>query len=357
MRLALLQRHMCAFTLVLAAPLIAPLAAPATAQGAELSVVTFGGAFEAAVKQAYFDPFTQETGTNFRLEAYDGGLARLAAMVQAGNPTWDLVDMESNDALAACEEGLLQPLDTAEMGDLSDFIPGAVGDCAIATMVWSTIFAYDQSLLTEGPTTLADFFDIEQFPGKRGMRRNPKVAMEWALIADGVPPREVYSLLATEEGMNRAFAKLDTIKSEIIWWEAGAQPPQLLADGAVVMTQAYNGRILDAAKQEGKPFEIVWDAQVYDYEWWGIPMGARNAETAERFIAYASQPEVLARLPRYIAYAPPREKAIELVDPELLADLPTAPENFTNALQLDSNFWIDHFDTINTRFQVWLAQQ
>ncbi len=36
-------------------------------------------------------------------------------------------------------------------------------------------------------------------------------------------------------GVDRAFAKLDTIKDSVVWWEAGAQPPQLLADGEVVM--------------------------------------------------------------------------------------------------------------------------
>ncbi|GHU09251.1 ABC transporter substrate-binding protein [Betaproteobacteria bacterium] len=328
-----------------------------TAQADSLNIVTFGGAFEAAVKQAHFDPYSKENGTTIKLETYDGGLAKLAGMVQAGNPTWDLVDLESNDAVAACDEGLLQKIDPKALGDTSDFLPGTLTPCGVASMVWSTIFAYDQSKLPVGPQTLADFFDTRKFPGKRGLRKNPKVVMEWALIADGVALKDVHKLLATEAGLTRAFAKLDTIKGDIVWWEAGAQPPQLLADGAVVMTQAYNGRIHDAVKKEGKPFKIVWDGQIYDFESWGIPVGAKNAKAAEKFALYVSRPEIMARMSRYIPYAPPRQKAMAHVAPEVLNDLPTAPANFATASRLDNTFWNDHFDTINTRFQVWLARR
>jgi putative spermidine/putrescine transport system substrate-binding protein len=156
--------------------------------------------------------------------------------------------------------------------------------------------------------------------------------------------------------VDRAFKKLDTIKQNIVWWESGAQAPQLLADGAVVMTQAYNGRISDAAKKDNKPFKTVWDAQVYDFDWWAVPTGAKHADAAAKFIVSASQPKAYADLSKYIAYAPPRKDAIALIDKQRLADLPTAPENFKRALQINANFWADNADQINKRFQVWLTQ-
>ena len=326
-------------------------------QAAEtLSVVTFGGAYEAAAKKAYFEPFTQATGVGFSIESYDGGLAKLSAMEQAKNTTWDLIDLETNDAITACDEGLLKKFDKKSLGETSDFIPGSISDCAVASMVWSTVYAYDASKLKTAPTTVNDFFDLQRFPGKRGLRKSPKVSMEWALIADGVDPRDVYKVLGTLSGVDRAFKKLDTIKKNIVWWESGAQAPQLLADGAVVMTQAYNGRIDDAAKKDNKPFKAVWDAQVYDFEWWGIPTGAKHADAAAKFIVFASQPKAYADLSKYIAYAPPRKDAIALIDKQRLADLPTAPDNFKRALQINANFWADNADHINKRFQVWLTQ-
>ncbi|WP_244818419.1 ABC transporter substrate-binding protein [Caballeronia sp. Lep1P3] len=329
----------------------------ATAHAAEtLNVVTFGGAFEAAAKKAWFDPFTQATGVTFSTESYDGGLAKLSAMEQAKNTTWDLIDLESNDAITGCDEGLLKKFDKASLGKTSDFIPGSISDCAVASMVWSTVYAYDTSKLKTAPTTVNDFFDLQKFPGKRGLRKSPKVAMEWALIADGVDPKDVYKVLGTPAGVDRAFKKLDTIKKNIVWWESGAQAPQLLADGAVVMVQAYNGRIDDAVKRDHKPFKAVWDGQLYDFEWWGIPTGAKHADTAAKFIVASSQPKASADLSKYIAYAPPRKDAIPLVDKQRLADLPTAPDNFKRALQVNATFWADNADAINKRFQVWLTQ-
>ncbi|WP_144159406.1 ABC transporter substrate-binding protein [Paraburkholderia sp. BCC1885] len=321
-----------------------------------LSVVTFGGAYESAAKQAWFQPFTAKTGIAFSTESYDGGLAKLSAMEQAKNPTWDLIDLETNDAITACDEGLLQKFDRKQLGNTSDFLPGSISDCAVSAMVWSTVYAYDTTKLTTPPTSINDFFDLKKYPGKRGMRKSPKVAMEWALIADGVAPKDVYKVLGTPAGVDRAFKKLDTIKSSIVWWDAGAQAPQLLADGAVVMTQAYNGRIDDASHKDGKPFKIVWDAQVYDYEWWGIPMGAKHAADAQKFIVSASTPQAYADLSKYIAYAPPRKESIPLIDKNRLGDLPTAPANFKRPLQIDATFWADNADAISKRFQVWLTQ-
>ncbi|QJP15761.1 ABC transporter substrate-binding protein [Starkeya sp. ORNL1] len=331
------------------------LSLPASAADS-LTVVTFGGAFENAVTKAYFEPFTAKTGISIVKEQYDGGLAKLRGMVEAGNTTWDVIDLESNDAIAGCDEGLLQKLDPKLLGDLSDYIPGAVLPCAVASMVWSTVYAYDTSRMKTAPTTMADFFDLTKFPGKRGLRKSPKGALEWALIADGVPVAEVYKVLGTPAGLDRAFKKLSTIKSQIVWWEAGSQPPQLLADGAVAMTMAYNGRIRVAQLEDKRPFAIVWDGQVYDYEWWGIPKGAKNEAGSKKLIEYASNPENIWKLSNYIPYAPPRKSAIPQVDKAVLPHLPTAPDNFKNGLQIDSEFWADNFDSINSRFMSWLAQ-
>ena len=111
---------------------------------------------------------------------------------------------------------------------------------------------------------MQDFFDLERFPGRRGMRRSPVANLEFALMGDGVPAEEVYAVLDTRAGVERAFRKLDTIKDEVVWWETGAQPPQMLADGEVLMSTAYNGRIFNAQVLEEQSFVIVWDGQVLD---------------------------------------------------------------------------------------------
>lgn len=334
----------------------------------DLTVVSWGGAYTKSQVEAYHKPWQAKTGKTITSEDYNGGIAEIKAQVEAGNVTWDMVDVELSDAVRACDEGLVEPIDPSILpagadgtpaGD--DFLPGTLHECAVASIVWSTIFAYDKSKLPNGPTTIADFFDLKKFPGKRGLRKNPKANLEMALMADGVPAAEVYDVLDTPEGVDRAFAKLDTIKDSVVWWEAGAQPPQLLADGEVVMTTAYNGRIFNAVAGEDKPFEIVWDGQVWDLDLWVVLKGAPHKEAAIDFLKFSTATEQLAAQASWISYGPARKSSSPLVgkyatkDIDMKPQMPTNPDNLKNATQNNFEFWADNQDELNERFNAWLA--
>src|SRR5690606_23417563 len=147
-----------------------------------------------------------------------------------------------------CEEGWLEEIDYSKIGGREGFVDGAAMDGAVGTIVFSNIYAYDVSKVPNGGAqAIADLFDTQKFPGARSLRKSPKPTLELALLADGVPTADVYKVLSTPEGVDRAFAKLDTIKKDVkVWWSAGSQPVQLLADGEVAMATAWNGRIFDA---------------------------------------------------------------------------------------------------------------
>jgi putative spermidine/putrescine transport system substrate-binding protein len=340
------------------------------AAAAELTVVSWGGAYTTSQVKAYHEPYAAKTGVKIRSEDYNGGLAEVKAQVEAGNVTWDVVDVELSDAVRGCDEGLLETIDTSILPPApdgtpaeEDFLPGTLHDCAITTIIWTTIYAYDKTKFPNNPpTTIGDLFDTQKYPGKRALRKNPKANLEFALMADGVPADQVYEVLSTPEGIDRAFAKLGTIKKDVIWWEAGAQPPQMLADGEVVMATAYNGRVFDAIATEKKPFEIVWDGQVWDLDLWAIPKGAPNKEAALDFIAYSTDTQRLADQAAWISYGPARKSSGPLIGKhavagiEMAPHMPTAPENFKNAVQNDFEFWADHQDELNERFNAWLAQ-
>lgn len=336
---------------------------------AEVNLLSWGGAYGNSHVEAYAKPFEAETGIKVNVADADNPATPIKAMVEAGNVSADVASVEYADAVRLCDEGLLELIDTSGLvpaedgGDaVDDFIEGAITDCFVGTDVYSMVLAYDDSQFDDAkPATPADFFDLEGFPGKRSMRKGAKFNLELALMADGVPAGEVYDVLETPEGVDRAFAKLDEIKDDVIWWEAGAQPPQLLADGEVSMAFAFNGRIFNAAQGEDKPFNIIWDGQIYEMEGWVIPKGAPNMDEAMEFVSFSTAPAQQARAAEFISYGPPRKSAAALVgniegteDP-MGPHLPTTEENMTNALGSNLDFWVDHDAELNERFNSWLA--
>ena len=338
------------------------------ASAAEVTVMSWGGAYTKSQVEAYHKPFTAETGITVNSVDSDNPATPIKAQVEAGNVTVDVADVEFSDAIRLCDEGLLEEIDTSMLPAApdgtpaaEDFIDGALQDCAVANIVWSTVFAFNSDNNEGTPTTIADFFDTTKFPGKRGLRKSAKATLEMALMADGVPAAEVYGLMDSAEGIDRAFAKLDTIKSDIVWWEAGAQPPQLLADGEVVMSTAYNGRIFNAAIAENQPLVVVWDGQILDFDLFVIPKGAPNKEEAMKFIAFATDTQRLADQASYISYGPARKSSGALVGKysdgttDMAPHMPTAEANLGNALVNNFEFWVDHDAELNERFNAWLA--
>ena len=327
---------------------------PVLAQS-QLTVVNFGGANGAAQKKAYFESFEKSgTGKVTQVE-YNGEQAKIKAMVEAKKVTWDVVEVESPDVSRGCDEGLFEKMDWAKVGNKSDFQPAAVHECGVGTFVWSTVMAYDGDKLKTSPTSWADFWDTKKIPGKRGMRKGARYNLEFALMADGVKPADVYKVLATKDGADRAFKKMTDLKPSIQFWEAGAQPPQFLVAGDVVMTTAYNGRI-DAAQREGKNLKITWTGGIYDLDYWVMPKGTPNKDLALKFIALASSPDAQAEYARNISYGPTNNKALAKLDAKVLGLLPTSTTNGKDALQFNISFWADQGEALEKRFAAWAAQ-
>lgn len=332
-----------------------------TASAQDLTVTSFGGAYGAAQKEHMIDPFVAETGTNILFEDYGGGIAEMKAQVEADNIQWDVVDIEVIDLERACSEGYLEVIDHSILPDgddgtpaAEDFVPGGLHECGVGNIVWSIIFAYGDSAFPDGgPQSIEDFFDTEAFPGKRGLRKRPQVNMEWALLADGVAPDEVYTLLATEEGQQRAFDKLGTIKDDIVWYDSWSQAPVLLNDGGAQMVQSANGRIFAAIKDENAPFTMVWDSHVYDLDVWAIMKGTPHLEKALEFVQFATRTVPLSGM-QDVAYGPTRVSAQALLPKDVEQDLPTA--HLDKGVKADGIFWADYGESLGEKFNEWLLQ-
>ena len=341
----------------------------------DMTLVSWGGAYQSSQINAYTEPYkAMHPGLNIVWdESSPEAVAKLRAMNEAGNITWDLVDVEAADAIRLCDEGLAMEIDfdtllaaapdgTSATDDFGDSI---VSDCFIPQIVFSTVVGYRTDMVgATPPTDICALFDLETYPGKRALNKRPIANVEWALLCDGVPKDEIYDVLATEEGQARALAKLDTIKDQTIWWSAGAETPQLLADGEVVMGSTYNGRLFAAIAEQGQPIGMLWDAQMMDFDGWIIPKGLPEDRLArvKDFLFFATDTQRLADQAAYISYGPARASSAPLVGThatlgiEMAPHMPTDPANATNVFVTQYEFWADYRDDIDAKFQAWLAQ-
>jgi len=328
----------------------------------QLTAVSFGGSYGATQQKYMLDPFTKKTGHKILFENYSGGIAELKAQVESGNILWDVMDFEVIDLERACSEGLLEtfPMDTLQAGDdgtpaTEDFTKEALAnECGVGNIIWTVLYAYSDATIKGGkPSTIEDLFNTKKFPGKRALRKRPQVNMEWALIADGVPKNKVYEVLATEKGQQRAFKKLSTIKNDIIWYDSWSQAPQLLNDGGAVMVQVANGRIFNAIKAENKPFEMVWDANLYDLDAWAIVKGTKHKKLAEDFIRFATGSKPLSSMP-LVAYGPTRQSSYKYVDKDVIPMLPSS--HLDEGLKASSEFWADYGESLGEKFNEWLLK-
>jgi putative spermidine/putrescine transport system substrate-binding protein len=323
--------------------------------GRDLTIVSWGGAYQDAQREVYFRPFQQQARIRLLEETWDGGVGVLRAKIASGANTWDVVQVEGEELLLGADEGLFERLDWNAIGGREAYIPQAVHDFGVGTILYSFILAWDRARLRDAtPRGWADFFDTQRIPGRRGLRKGPKTTLEIALLADGVPPGEIYRTLGTPAGVDRAFRKLDTIRRDLAWWERGSQPPQWLASGEVVLTCAYNGRIAAANASDGRDFAIGWDNNLYTLDSWVIMRGSPNRARALEFLRFAGQPQVQAGLPRRIPYGVTARGVNERLPPEVVAQLPTA--HLDRALHIDDRFWLDHLDRLSQRFNAWVAR-
>ena len=341
-----------------------------------MTIVSWGGAYSASQNNAYHKPYQELTGIEvINDESSNEAVAKLRAMAEAGNITWDLVDVVASDAIRLCDEGLAMEIDpdtdlaaapdgTPASEDFGDLI---VSECYIPQIVYSTTFGYRTDVAEWGGKTPEDIcavFDLENFPGKRSLEKRPINNLEWALLCDGVAKEDVYDVLETDEGQAQALAKLDTIKDQVVWWSAGAETPQLLADKEVVMGSTYNGRLFALIEEQKQPVAMLWDAQVFDLDGWIVPAGLPEdrLKRVMHYLKFATDTQRLADQAKYISYGPARKSSAPLVGKhaelgiDMAPHMPTDPENAKNTFLYNYEWWADYRDDLDAKFQAWLLK-
>jgi putative spermidine/putrescine transport system substrate-binding protein len=330
-----------------------------------LTVMTWPGIYGRAQTNAQMHPYGADKNVDVRPALWDGDLADVRTMVEKRQYRADVIDFEMPKAVQACKDKLLERIDPAILpagadGEPAarDFVAGALGPCWVGSQVYSQVIVFSPKL-ENMPATLADFFDVKKFPGRRALSRaSAKFNLEMALLADGVAPGDVYKTLETTDGLDRAFAKLKALHP--IWAHDSVDALAWLKDGQAVMVTALNGDV--ANLKDFTPGGVIWDHQLYEMDAFGIPAGSPNRDRALDYIGYATSSAPLAGVADWVPYGPARHSSLPLVktNPEtgqaMSALLPTAPENFRNAFAVDSGWWLAHGAGIDSRWREFVSQ-
>jgi putative spermidine/putrescine transport system substrate-binding protein len=321
--------------------------APPKHEGLTLTFTSYGGVYQEAQRKGWLEPFAALTGVTFQ-ESEDSSNATIKAQVEAGQVTWDIVDVGNDFGLEA-NAPLLEPLDYSLI-KRDEIIDGFSGTYRVADMTYGVALAYNTEK-TAGvvPGGWADFFDTAKIPGKRGLWKYSEGGVfEFALMADGVAPADLYPL-----DIPRAIAKLDTIKDDIVWWESGAQSQELIGSGEVAMSMIWNGRGWSAKNLDKKPVEIQWNQQLLTADYFVVPKGTPNKQAAMEFIAWATCANNNAAPSQFIPYGPINKNAVP--NEAMVADLAVTNAD-ENTAYFDDEYLVNNFEEIDAAFQNWVTQ-
>jgi putative spermidine/putrescine transport system substrate-binding protein len=315
----------------------------------QLTVADPGGPFGPAWRKAFYDPFEKATGNKIVNVAREAEpTAQFKAIVETKTYTWDVctLTLSARDILA--KQNLLEPIGFSH-ADVPQLMPEAISPLWMGTDVYATVFAYRTDRVKAPPASWKDVFDVEKFPGRRSLRKNPIDSLEQALLADGVPLDKLYPL-----DIERAFKKLDAIKPHIaVWWTGGAQSTQLLQSGEVDIISGWNARF-QAAIDGGTPAKIVWNQGLYSIEGWGIPKGCPRADVARAFVKFCSDPVQQAIFTEVLAYGPTNLDAYKTIPAARATSLPTSPENLKQMAAANEDWWSANRSAVTERFNSWL---
>jgi putative spermidine/putrescine transport system substrate-binding protein len=316
------------------------------AAGPEVVVADYGGVTREVSRRAFYEPFKAATGISV-VEATTTGFAQLEAMILANNVQWDVVASEEQNMHIGAARGILEPIDYTVV-KTEGILPAAVNKYGLIKSYYAGVLAYSTKM-AQPPRSWADFWNVTAFPGARGMRNVPDENVEFALLADGVEPGKLYPL-----DLDRAFRKLDQIKPHVkVWWTSGAQSVQIIADGVVVMSPTWNGRV-EGAREKGVPIELVWNGALLIGAPYIVPKGAKNKENAMKFINFTMQADRQADFAKDFYSGPATPAALSRLSPEVSKRLPTYPDNLKQMGTFGAQWYAENYQNLTRRWEKWL---
>tara|TARA_R110002020_G_scaffold26514_8_gene85961 strand:- start:801 stop:1913 length:1113 start_codon:yes stop_codon:yes gene_type:complete len=310
-------------------------ASGAKAQPNEMIYVNWGGDAIEAMAEAFGDSFTEETGIKILYDGSGPTEGAIKAQAEGGNPTWDMVDCDPFSGQALGAQGLMREIDWTIV-DPSKIRDGFKWKYAANSYFFSYVIAYDATKYDTPPTSMADFFDVKKFPGKRSMYKWGVGMWEAALLADGVAPEDLYPI-----DVERANAKIEAFKDNVgAFWGGGAESQSLLLNGDVSMALIWSTRAMLLDKDTGGDIKMTWADGILSPGSNGVLMNnPGGAEAAMQYIASTQVPEKQVKLFELLGNGPANPAADAMIPDDQKKYNPVDPANFKQQIPLDMDWY------------------
>lgn len=315
-----------------------------------------GGLTTDSKNETVWKNFSELTGVDVREEFTDGTITKFIAGAQSGNVPWNLLEVGTGAEFYQIHDmDVLEPIDTSIV-PVDKLDPASVDDYGIkveengAVLTWNT-----EALGGKTPTSAADIYNVDEFPGKRCLYKYPVSGgvLESALYADGVAPEDIYPI-----DVDRALAKLDTIKDDVVWWDSAATAIQLLNNGECSMAMMWTGRVYDAIEQQGLPLDFTWKGGTSTAAYFAVPKGLSDDDKATGFAAMAMwilDEQGQINFVNKTTYATAiNDLALSDYDPSVQPYLATG-ENLDGVIVEDSKAVAEQLDELNDKMNAFLA--
>jgi putative spermidine/putrescine transport system substrate-binding protein len=317
----------------------------------DFRAVAWGGSTQDALRSTMFAPFGKESGGSVSEDTYDGSLARIQAAARPAQGDWDVVEVETAVLLSGASQNLYRPV-TLPDAVLVRLDPSSRNAHGIGLFEWWTVLAWNKKRLPTGvapPTSWGDFWNLQKYPGPRGMRNSPRAALEIALIADGVSPQSLYPL-----DVPRALKKLDQIKKSIVWWSTGSEEQERLLS-EYTMTTAWSGRVWTQITA-GEPVDMTTRQGIADRDWWIIMNNSAHVDRADAFLEYSTRKDVQARFANATGYGPVNPDAYPLLTDQAKKYIPNPRASDGRPIDFNATWWAEHEPEILNQWNVWLSK-
>jgi putative spermidine/putrescine transport system substrate-binding protein len=317
----------------------------------------FGGLHNEAAAQVFLDPWAAASGGSYASDISDD-----LRLLSGGNVPWDIVNSNPFTIDIACLRGLARPLDR-QILELSDYPRRYVGRCWIAPWFYGGVLAYNPKLVRRAPKSWADFFNIREFPGARGILDFSGFAQQFEIgaIATGVPVQKVYAHLygATEKdghaAMQAALVPWESIRRELIFQSYGSEQLAQLDRGEVVMAMVSTPRAV-AAIQNGAKIDIAWDTSIVGLSTFMVPSASQNPDIAMEILDWMLDPKKQVEFARASFYGPTSPEAQRMIaaDPKLCSVIMSCPNRLTaDTLTIDDEWYGNRAKMIVEMWSAW----